>query len=46
MSDIGSVRSFHPDVALKPGRRSLAQIKLMRPDPEALKQKYAACFGT
>jgi len=53
MSDVGGMRSFHPDVALKPGRRPLAQIKLMKSDPEAqereteaLKQKYAACFGT
>ncbi len=53
MSDVGGMRSFHPDIALKPGRQPLAQIKLMKPDPEAqereteaLKQKYAACFGT
>ncbi len=53
MSDVGGMRSFHPDVALKPGRTPLAEIKLMPSDPEAqereteaLKQKYAAYFGT
>jgi iron(III) transport system substrate-binding protein len=53
MSDVGGMRSFHPDVAPPPGRRPLAQIKLMKSDPEAqereteaLKQKYAAYFGT
>ena len=53
MSDVAGMRSFHPDVTLKPGRTPLAQIKLLPSDPEAqereteaLKQKYAACFGT
>jgi iron(III) transport system substrate-binding protein len=53
MCDSGGMRSFHPDVALKPGRTPLAQIKLLPADPEAqeretetLKQKYAEYFGT
>jgi iron(III) transport system substrate-binding protein len=53
LSDAGGMRSFHPDVTLKPDRKPLAQIKLMKADPEtqereteALKQKYVACFGT
>jgi iron(III) transport system substrate-binding protein len=50
--DIGGMRSFHPDVTLKSGRRPLAEIKLMRADPEAqekeietIKKKYAEYFG-
>ena len=53
MCDAGGMRSFHPDVALKPGRTPLAEIKLLPSDPEAqeretesLKQKYAEYFGT
>ena len=53
MCDAGGMRSFHPDVALKPGRTPLAEIKLLPADPEAqereteaLKQKYAEYFGT
>jgi iron(III) transport system substrate-binding protein len=53
MSDIGGMRSFRPDVTLKAGRKPLGEIKLMKSDPaaqerdtEALKQKYAAYFGT
>lgn len=53
MCDVGGMRSFHPEVALKPERTPLAQIKLMTSDPEAqereteaLKRKYAEYFGT
>ncbi len=50
--DIGGMRSFHPDVTLKAGRRPLAEIRLMRADPAAqekeidtIKRKYAEYFG-
>jgi len=53
MCDSGGMRSFHPDVTLKPGRTPLAEIELLPSDPEALeretealKQKYAEYFGT
>ena len=53
MCDAGGMRSFHPDVVLKPGRTPLAEIKLLPADPEAqereteeLKRKYAEFFGT
>jgi iron(III) transport system substrate-binding protein len=53
MCDAGGMRSFHPDVTLKPGRTPLHEIKLLPADPEAqeqatesLKQKYAEYFGT
>jgi iron(III) transport system substrate-binding protein len=52
MVDVGGLRSFHPDVKLKPGRTPLADIKTLRPDPVALskaveniKQRYSEIFG-
>jgi iron(III) transport system substrate-binding protein len=53
MSDVGGVRSFHPDVKEKPGRTPLAALKLLKADPlaqeranEEVKKKYAEYFGT
>ena len=53
MSDVGGLRSFHPDVTLKEGRKLISEIKLMRSDPETqeretetIKQKYVEYFGT
>jgi iron(III) transport system substrate-binding protein len=53
MSDVGGLRSFHPDVTLKPGRKPIAEIKLMTSDPETqeretetIKRKYVEYFGT
>jgi iron(III) transport system substrate-binding protein len=50
--DTGGMRSFHPDVTLKVGRKPLSEIKLMRSDPEAqeplmesIKQQYSKYFG-
>jgi iron(III) transport system substrate-binding protein len=52
LSDVGGMRSFHPDVTLKAGRKPLSEIKLMRSDPEAqeplmesIKKKYTEYFG-
>ena len=52
LADAGGMRSFHPDVMLKAGRTPLAQIKLMKSDPDAqekatdtLKMKYTEYFG-
>jgi iron(III) transport system substrate-binding protein len=52
-SDVGGLRSFHPEVKEKPGRMPLSQIKLLLPDPAALegqvetiKKKYEEYFGT
>jgi len=52
MSDVGGMRSFHPDVRLKDGRKPIAEIKLMKSDPETqeketetIKRKYAEYFG-
>ncbi len=52
MSDVGGLRSFHPEVKLKAGRLPLSEIKLLRPDPvdlarsvEDIKRRYAAAFG-
>ncbi len=52
MSDVGGMRSFHPDVRLKEGRKPIAEIKLMKSDPETqeketetIKRKYAEYFG-
>jgi iron(III) transport system substrate-binding protein len=52
MSDVGGLRSFHPDVRLKEGRKPIAEIKLMKSDPETqerdtetIKRKYAEYFG-
>lgn len=52
MSDIGFLRSFHPDVAERPGRKPLSEIKLLRASPDELaengeetKRKYLEAFG-
>lgn len=52
LTDIGGMRSFHPDVTPKAGRKPLSEIKLMRSDPEAqeplmesIKKKYTEYFG-
>jgi iron(III) transport system substrate-binding protein len=52
MADAGGLRSFHPKVTLKPGRKPLNEIKVLNVDPatlakdtEALKAKYALVFG-
>jgi len=52
MSDVGGLRSFHPDVRLKEGRKPIGEIKLMKSDPETqeketetIKRKYAEYFG-
>jgi iron(III) transport system substrate-binding protein len=53
MSDMGGLRSFNPEVKEKPGRTPLAEIKLLKADPEEqeraieeVKRKYAEYFGT
>ena len=52
LSDVAGLRSFHPDVKVKPGRTPLSQIKLLPADPvaqeaatEEIKKKYAQYFG-
>jgi iron(III) transport system substrate-binding protein len=50
-SDVGGLRSFHPEVKEKAGRMPLAQIKLLNSDPtkldpESIKKKYEEYFGT
>ena len=52
LSDMGRVRSFHPDVEPPEGMRPLSEIKVMKPDPAAqekmtdeIKKKYAEYFG-
>ncbi len=52
MSDVGGLRSFHPEVTLKAGRKPISEIKLLRADAEeqekateSIKQKYAQYFG-
>jgi len=49
--DVGGLRSLHPQVKEKPGRRLLGEIKLMKEDPEgvlaqaeAVKKRYAEIF--
>ncbi len=53
MTDAGHLRSFHPEVKDSPGRRPLADLKLITADPtrqeqaiEEIKRKYAEYFGT
>ena len=53
MSDVGGLRSFHPEVKEKAGRKPLADIKILYTDPlklepevETIKKKYEAAFGT
>jgi iron(III) transport system substrate-binding protein len=52
-SDVGGLRSFHPEVKERAGRTPLSQIKLLNADPAALegqvetiKKKYEEYFGT
>jgi iron(III) transport system substrate-binding protein len=50
-SDVGGLRSFHPDVKEKAGRMPLSKIKLLTSDPaqldaETIKKKYEEDFGT
>jgi iron(III) transport system substrate-binding protein len=50
-SDVGGLRSFHPEVKEKAGRVPLSQIKLLHSDPakldaEMIKKKYEEYFGT
>ncbi len=52
MSDVGALRSFHPEVQEKPGRVHLKDIKLLRSTPaelaaaaEETKKRYSAAFG-
>jgi iron(III) transport system substrate-binding protein len=50
-SDVGGLRSFHPEVKEKAGRTPLSQIKLLNSDPtkldpDAIKKKYEEYFGT
>ncbi|RFB79784.1 ABC transporter substrate-binding protein [Methylovirgula sp. 4M-Z18] len=52
-SDVGGLRSFHPEVKEKAGRVPLSQIKLLYSDPvkleaviDDLKKKYEEYFGT
>lgn len=50
-SDVGGLRSFHPEVKEKAGRTPLSQIKLLNSDPtkldpDGIKKKYEEYFGT
>ena len=50
-SDVGGLRSFHPEVKEKEGRTPLSKIKLLnsdpsRLDPDVIKKKYEEYFGT
>jgi iron(III) transport system substrate-binding protein len=50
-SDVGGLRSFHPEVKEKAGRVPLSQIKLLNSDPatlqpDVIKKKYEEYFGT
>ena len=52
LADSAGLRSFHPDVKLKPGVTPLASIKLLPSDPiaqeaatEEIKKKYSQYFG-
>jgi iron(III) transport system substrate-binding protein len=52
MSDVGGLRSFHPKVTLKAGRKPLSDIKTLRADPVELakatpeiKRRYSEVFG-
>ncbi|WP_414472194.1 ABC transporter substrate-binding protein [Microvirga sp. M2] len=53
ISDVGGLRSFHPQVKEKEGRTPLSQIKVLYSDPnklepmiEDIKKKYELTFGT
>lgn len=52
VSDLGGMRSFHPNITLPPGRKKLSEIKLLHVDPVALtasaeevKKRYTEIFG-
>ena len=52
LADNAGLRSFHPDVKLRPGVAPLSQIKILPSDPaaqeaatEEIKKKYAEYFG-
>jgi iron(III) transport system substrate-binding protein len=52
LCDFAAQHSAHPEVTEKPGRRPLAQIKVMKDDPAAveaqaaeIKAHYAKIFG-
>lgn len=52
LADHAGLRSFHPDVKLRPGVAPLSQIKILPSDPvaqeaatEELKKKYSQYFG-
>jgi iron(III) transport system substrate-binding protein len=50
-SDVGGLRSLHPEVKEKAGRVPLSQIKVLNSDPaqldaESIKKKYEEYFGT
>lgn len=52
-SDVGGLRSFHPGIKEKAGRKPLSEIKLLHSDPkilenevESVKKHYAMYFGT
>jgi iron(III) transport system substrate-binding protein len=52
-SDVGGLRSFHPEVKEKEGRTPLSKIKILYSDPtklesqiEDIKKKYEQYFGT
>ena len=50
-SDVGGLRSFHPEVKEKAGRVPLSQIKVLNADPakldaEDIKKRYEEYFGT
>src|SRR5262249_43935756 len=51
--DVGGLRSYHPDVKERPGRKPLSEIKVLTADPaeqekaaDEIKRKYAEYFGT
>ena len=50
--DVGALRSVHPHIKEKPGRKPLREIKLMKDDPDAvekqseeIKARYSKLFG-
>jgi iron(III) transport system substrate-binding protein len=52
LSDEFALRSFHPDVKPKPGRKAFSEIKVLRTDPqelrraaEEIKSRYSKIFG-
>lgn len=52
LSDVGGLRTFHPNVKLKPGRKPLSQIKILEADPaeliassDEIKRHYSKIFG-